>query len=109
MSSIVSVFPNADLRSGHNGLRKLAAKNKKNVDALVPGDLLLFINRAQSAFKMFAANNTLIHYKSPRGLVDMKTIKYLPGCLSGGELDYNKALAKVLLETLGKRYNPDAA
>ncbi len=106
MNSLISVFPNADLRSGHAGLRKVALKSKKDPAALEPGQLLLFINRAQSAIKMFAANNIIIHYKSPRGYIDFQTIKYLPACLEGGELNYNKALAKVFQDTLGKRFNP---
>jgi hypothetical protein len=103
-NSIVNVFPNTDLRSGHDGLRKIAVKSKKNPGELQNGEFLLFINKAQSAFKMFAANNTIVHYKSPVGLVDIRAIEYLPSCFNGGTLNYDVALAKVLEKTLGKRF-----
>lgn len=101
-NKVISVFPNADLRSGHNGLRKLALKNKQSID-LDPGEFHLYINRAQTAFKMFAANHVLVHYKSPRGMIDIRTIQYLPYCFNAGELDYDKALSVVLHKFLKKK------
>lgn len=103
-NSLVSVFPNTDLRSGHFGLRKLSLKFKKNPEILEKGQFLLFINRAQSAFKMYASNNTLVHYKSPRGRIDIRTIEHLPECFNGGQINYDKALATVLEKTLGDRF-----
>lgn len=103
MNKIISVFPNSDLRSSHKGLSILAVKAKrKNSNELLNGEFHLFLNRSQSMFKMLAANNVLVHYKSPRGRVDIQTIQYLPECFNGGKLDYDKALKAVLEKTLKK-------
>ncbi len=104
MNSLVSVFPNTDLRAGHRGLGLLAIKNKRDPSRLDNGEFLLFINRGQTMFKLFTANNIVIHYKSPRGLVDIRTIRYIPECFAAGTFNYNKALELVLKKTLGKRF-----
>ena len=105
MNRLISVFPNTDLRSGHAGLTKVALKAKRDVSKLEPGNFILFINRNQSAFKMFASNNMVVHYKSPRGRIHIDAIQYLPACFNGEKLNYNKALGMALEKTLGKRHN----
>ena len=106
MSQIVHVFPNSDLRSGHKGLRAVALRGKRNPDQLDNGHFILFINRAQSAFKLLAAGNLLIHYKSPKDrMIDIKAIRYLPAAFTkDGKFDYNIAVQHSLKEWLGKRY-----
>lgn len=103
MNKLISVFPNSDLRSGHYGLTILAKKNKRNPEDLTNGNFFLFLNRRQSAFKMLGANDVLIHYKSPRGMVDLRTIEYLPHCFEAGEFVYDKALRTVFEKTLRKK------
>lgn len=103
MSKMIALFPNSDLRSGHNGLSKLARKHNYNPEEIPPGGLIVFLNRAQTAFKAYAANQTIIHYKHQRGMLDIKAIQYLPHCLGAGKLAYDKALGIVLEKTLKKR------
>lgn len=101
MNNLIKVFPNSDLRCSHKGLGILAGKSDpKTLDA---GNFLLFINRSQSAFKMLAAGNVLVHYKSPRGRVHIDAIQYLPHCFSGWDLNYDKALGMSLDKLLAKR------
>lgn len=105
-NKLINVFPNTDLRCSHAGLTKLIFKHKGKVlnpELLANGEFILFINRSQSMIKMFASNNVLIHYKSPRGRIDVRTIEYLPHCFNAGELNYDAALKKVLEKHLIKR------
>lgn len=103
MSKLISVFPNTDLRSGHPGLQVKAAKADVDVTEINPGELVLFINKKQTAFKAFAHNNTLIYYKHQRGMLNLEAIKYLPTCLNGSELNYDRALAKVFERLFPKK------
>lgn len=99
-NSIITVFPEADLRNGHPGLRMLAAKRRIDTQMIEPGKFVMFLNRRQSAFKLFAANNTIVHYKHPRGRILLETIKHFPECFQAGEFRYDKALEKVLSRRL---------
>lgn len=102
-NDVIRIYPSSDLRSGHSGLTKVLAKDGRDPATLEAGQFFLFINRAQSAFKMFAANNTVVHYKSPRGRVDIRAIQYIPHCFSGGKLNFNKALSLMLDKYLIKK------
>lgn len=102
-NEVIRVYPDSDLRSGHDGLRKSLRKDGRDPETLDNGQFYLFINRRQSAFKMFAANNTLVHYKSPRGRVDLRTIQFIPQCMSGGKLNFNKALTLMLDKYLKRK------
>ncbi len=100
-SSLISVFPDTHLGQGHHGLSVLASKAGKDTRKLLNGEFLLFLNKAQTAFKMYAANSVVVHYKSPANRrVDIRTIEYLPHCFNAGELNYSKALKLVLDKTL---------
>lgn len=103
MNSIISVFPNADLRCGHTGLAITAADGNKSADNLKPGQFLLFINRKQTAFKLLAFNNTLVHYRSPAGRIDLRAIQYLPQCFTAGKFNYDIALKRMFEKTLRKK------
>lgn len=97
---IISVFPNADLRCSHLGLTIEARKKGKDPRTLDHGDFLLFINRRQSAMKLFGSNNTIIHHRAARGRIELRTIQYIPQCFHAGKFDYDKALGIVLEKKL---------
>jgi hypothetical protein len=95
-NEIVTVLAETDLRNGHQGLMQLAQKNRINVLNLEAGSFVLFLNRKQTAFKLYAANNTIVHYKHPRGRVNLGAIEYFPRIFNAGKFSYDKALAKLL-------------
>jgi len=110
MSQIVHVFPNTDLRSGHDGLRKLALRNKRNPAQLDKGHFLFFINRAQTAFKLMGSNELLVYYRSVgKRMIDINAVKFIPSCFhKDGSFDYNIAVRHSLKELMGKRFGPGA-
>ncbi len=63
----------------------------------------VFINRAFSALKMTTPNGVILYYRAkPNQPINMDTIKYLPACVSGGDLNYSKALAVAVTEKFEK-------
>ncbi len=96
MNKIVTVFPETHLGLGHLGLGLLAKKRRLDVKALEPGQFVLFLNRAQTAFKLFCASNTVVYYKHARGRLSMEAIQHFPSVFEAGEFSYDKALEKVL-------------
>jgi hypothetical protein len=80
----------------HNGLGELLRKKSK---ALVPknGDVAIFINTRWTAVKMLTANGTILYVRRQTG-INPRTIKYLPSCVYGQELNYKRALELAILE-----------
>ncbi len=103
---LMNFFFDSDLRSGHTGLTKVAKKNRINTDSLQPGEFVIFINKALSAFKLYGSNNTLVYYRSPRGRIDLNTIQFLPQVFNAGQLNYSKALELAFHKRRGTKYVP---
>jgi len=102
---LLHIFFGINLGNGHNGLSKIVGQRK--LAAMKTGDCILFINRAQTALKMFSGTgDLLLHYKVPRhlGRLNPTTIRHLPNYVNGGTINYKGALKKALTEQLARRY-----
>ena len=73
--SIVRCYFDQDLRCGIDGLLLELKKKKIAASALKTGDLIVFMNRSRTIFKMLSGTNHLVVYKSPRGRVKVDDIK----------------------------------
>ena len=114
-SGIVYFATDVNLRCGHDGLSELARKSKHKVfvEALYPGEFMVFINKAQTAFKAFACGNAVVHVKLPQGeKLNMEAIIHFPEFFNGETIDYKSANAKAVEKQLqridrqkGKVYN----
>lgn len=94
---IVRYFSDVHLGNAHAGLFRLASKEGINMKAIGSGEYVVFVNRAQTAFKMFAQGNVIAHYKNPANRrIDPKTIVELPRYFNGGAINYDAALKKVI-------------
>ena len=85
-------FPDTDMRCGHVGLRELALEHKKDPAKLKGGEFLLFTNKANTVFKLFASNEVIVHFKSATGKIDPATFRLFPKYFNGTTLDYKGAL-----------------
>jgi hypothetical protein len=86
--------------NGHQGLEQIILKQKAR---LKTGDCALFINSAWTAVKIYVDGQFVAHYKHPSGTIAPETIKHLPHYLNGSEIEYKKALAKVIEDTFKRR------
>lgn len=94
-NKIIHVFTNADLRCGHDGLRRLA-KSKAN---LKKGEHAVFINSARDKMKILSHGDLLSYKRSVRGKLDLETVRHIPDAFGvQGGFSYRKALEKVLKE-----------
>ena len=98
MNKIMHVYSNVNLQNGHDGLTAIAKKeNKVDVSKLNVGQFALFINRAFTAVKVFAANNVIVHYKHPKNhILDYKALRLIPDFFDGQSIGYMKALKQVI-------------
>lgn len=92
-SRIVRVVMNADLRAAHDGLYQLAKSLNVHISKMKIGEFVVFINRAQNQVKMYAAGNTIAHFKTPDGRkMDLAIIGLIPRFFNGTKVDYEGAL-----------------
>lgn len=105
MNRILQVYLNADMRNGHDGLTKMAKKDKINVGSLDPGQIVVFVNGKKTKVKVYAANQVIAYLRLPAGqYVDLRTIQLIPKAFSApGRLDYEAALREVLEKELAPR------
>jgi len=84
------------MRYGHPGLSEML--RKKKVKEIKPGEHVIFINKDWTALKMFAGSSELLlHLRRPRNKpINPKTIKFLPYCVNGSQINYKKALMEVI-------------
>lgn len=97
MSKLIDVYFNVSMSNGHNGLYKKAKSSGSGY--------CVFVNKAWTAMKMITPGNVVLHYKAKNlnQPINMDTIKYLPNCVSGGELDYTAALESAVKAQMAKR------
>lgn len=96
-SRIVRVFLDTHMGFGHRGLESIASNHKVDVNKLERGELVVFLNRQQTAMKVFAAGNTIAHLKMPgRAQIDMGVIKLLPSFFTGSQINYKGALTQLI-------------
>lgn len=109
MSKLLHVFFDTDFRCRHAGLAARAKKESKfDIDDLGPGDMLVFINAARDRVMVLAgldeddSHGVLGYYRSPHGRIDLEAIQYIPDAFAGGNLRFESALKKSLIERLSK-------
>lgn len=109
MSNVLHIFWDVDLRCSHAGLeahsKRYRKQTKINIEALLPGEYVLFFNRSMSKVKLYAAHRVVAYTRSPKeGRLDPEVISRVAQAFGGdGEIDYEKHLKDVLVERLRKR------
>lgn len=96
-NQVVYFFPDTHLGNSHAGLSAIAEKDKLDVAKLAPGEFAMFINRSFTAVKLFAANNVIVHYKTPdRSMLNAQALKLVPHFFNGRDINYKAALSHAI-------------
>lgn len=102
-NEIVSFVYPSDMRCGHEGLRMLAKRLKRDPD-LKPGQFLVFLNSRQSQAKILTAGDVLLHLRPPgANKLNLEAIAKLPEFFGGGGFNYTKAVQNTLPEQVRRR------
>jgi len=102
----IQVILGVDMRQGHPGLIKLAAKKGINLDALDPQTAVIFIARNKMRMKAYSHNGVLSYMRSTdsKRPFDLNAIDEFPKAFSkDGKMDYAKALRAKLEKELSKK------
>lgn len=94
---IVRYFPEVHLGNGHEGLAAVAKKNGIEMNKLNPGEFLIFVNKTQTALKLYTGGNMIAHLKMPGSeKINPRVITMLPQFFNGSHIDYNGALKEAV-------------
>lgn len=86
-----------NLGKGHDGLTLIAKDLGVKTENLARGEFVLFLNKAKTAVKIFAANNVVAYYKDPnRRPMTMEDLTSIPNCFNGVSFDFNAKLERLL-------------
>lgn len=84
-NNIVRVFQNTNMSRQHDGLMEMAKKNNITIEALPPGEHVVFLNRACTKVKVYSPNGVLSYYRAPEGQkLNLKMIAYIPRSFDKG-------------------------
>lgn len=101
MNRIIRYFPETHMSLSHIGLRQLAKTNGVTNLHLERGEFLVFMNKAQNAFKLMTANNIICYFKHPeRRRIDLRTVSLIPTFFNGKEFNYTGALRAAITKAL---------
>lgn len=73
--AVVRAYFDQDLRNGIDGLTTILKQRRVAVASMKSADLVLFINRSRTMFKMFSGSGHLVTYKSKKGRLNIEDIK----------------------------------
>lgn len=96
---ITRVVFDVDLRQSFNGLRTLCKEQRLHCEH--EDSRIIFINRAQTAFKLLAGNAYLVYYRTEnRRKVPLTALQYLPQYFGGTEAELDEAIRKYLFKKM---------
>jgi hypothetical protein len=97
---LLHVFFEVNMGNQHDGLAILALERKVSLKALQPGELVCFVNKAQTRLKIVAGTGEpdglgiIAYYRSPKGRLDLRALKYIPTAFNGSAIDFKVAIKK---------------
>lgn len=106
----VNIFLGADLRLGHDGLRKLAKSKNVLLSELNRDEAVIFINSARDKIKSYSWNGVVSYMRSKETNrpIDLMALDYLVKTFNpSGQMNYPAALRLALLKRLRLRGNFD--
>lgn len=96
---IAHVYYEINMSNSHKGLRKQVKK------PLPEDECAIFINKAWTGLKMLTPGNVILYVRQPNSRpIHPDTIKFLPNCVRGDNLNYPLALHTVIKSRFNKRY-----
>jgi hypothetical protein len=105
MAKLLQVFLHSDLRCCHDGLAKIAKDNKIDVNRLVPGEFVIFINNEMNRVKLYTANQIVAYLRLKTGKIDLRTIQLIPkSFMASGKIEYHESLKEIIIDKLGKHH-----
>lgn len=95
---ITRVFLDVHMGQNFEGLGRIAKSAKTKLDA---DSVVVFINRACTAFKLMAGGQYLTYYKNGTKRIPLEALRHLPEMFGGSQMQFDSAVKKSITEKLG--------
>lgn len=97
---LIKLYFDVNMSRGHNGLGEMLGRTR-----LSHGECAVFVNKRWTALKMMTPDNVVLHLKMDgNDRINPDTIRYLPYCVEGNEIKYQKALKSTVTSQYKKRF-----
>lgn len=91
---LARIYFDVDMRCSFDGIRKFLEEEDFDVKTMNKGDLIIFLNRKMTMFKMLAGDKYLVNYSNGTSRIPLEAIQYLPTYFDGSELQFSQAIEK---------------
>jgi hypothetical protein len=97
---IAHIYFEIPMYYSHSGLKKILKKK-----VLEDHECAIFINKAWTGLKMLTPENVILYLRRPPNApIEPDSIKYLPNCVNGTNLNYDAALRAAIQTKFNKKY-----
>lgn len=97
---IARVYFDVSMSMSFHGLQEIMRKSKVNPAVVPPGKFTVFINKAQTAFKVLVGTHHIIYHNNGTRRFPLEAIQNFPEFFDARKLDFNAAVKK----TVTKKY-----
>ncbi len=100
-NKLIRFVADADLRQGYDGLNK-----KVPLSNLGKGEFVAFVNRRQDKVKLCTGSDMVAYLRLKSGQrVDPRVIQFLPEFFNGTNIEYDKAVEKMMRKSFPKFFD----
>lgn len=93
---IARVYLDVSMSLSFQGLEKILRDSKINPQTIPPDKFTVFINRAQTAFKVLVGPHHLVYHKNGARKFPLEAISEFPKFFDGRKLDFAGAVRKAI-------------
>ncbi len=93
---IARVYLDISMSMSFKGLTEIMRKSKLNPESLAPEQFTLFVNKAQTAFKVLIGTHYLVYHNNGRRVFPLEAVQEFPLFFDGHKIDFAGAARKVI-------------
>lgn len=93
---IARVFFDVHMSLNFQGLSRILKDHKIKPETLDTSDLVIFMNRKMTKFKLLIGQNYLVYHSNGNKRVNLEAIQYFPQFFDGKRLDFKAAEKRAL-------------
>jgi len=98
---IARIYFDQDMRNGFDGFKSVLRKDR--IEPSASTDMFIFINRAQTKFKILN-NSYLVYFSNGNRKIPLTAFQYLPVSFGGTELDLKASMQKAIYKDFIKNW-----
>ncbi len=99
---IARVFLDVSMSLSFKGLTRIMSDAKMKPDAMPDKKFVVFINRRQTAFKVYINNSLLVYHNNGSRRFPLEAVSEFPNFFNGKSIDFSGAVRKAVERKFAK-------